>query len=427
MGMEGGADFIEPIASFAEDTGSGTMRRLFVQLSKMCKKSPRPVVLMIDEIDSAGNNQVFLEFLGHIRRSYINRDRRQTFHSVILAGVYDIKNLKLKLTPGEEHQYNSPWNIAARFKIDMDFTAAQIASMLAEYEEDCRTGMDVEAVAKVIYQYTSGYPYLVSAVCKVLDEELPQEFPGGVWSAAGIAEAVKMLLKERVTLFDSMVKQLDRYRDLRMMLEGILYQGKEIPFSPAEKSVNIGVMFGFLKEEKGHVAVANRIFEMYLLNLFIAEEAARSEIYFYGQGNKNCFIREVRLDMELVLRKFVVHFTDVYGSNNERFVEEYGRKFFLFYLKPIMNGTGNYYIEAQTRDAGRTDVIVDYAGEQFVVELKIWRGNEYNERGEAQLLEYLEYFHLDKGYMLSFNFNKKKQPGVKEVRINGKTIVEAVV
>ena len=73
--------------------------------------------------------------------------------------------------------------------------------------------------------------------------------------------------------------------------------------------------------------------------------------------------------------------------------------------KPIINGTGNYYLEAQTKDASRTDVIVDYLGQQFVVELKIWRGNEYNERGERQITEYLDYYHLDKGYMLSFNFN----------------------
>ncbi len=131
--------------------------------------------------------------------------------------------------------------------------------------------------------------------------------------------------------------------------------------------------------------------------------------------------------MDLVLGKFVQHFTDIYGNNDDKFVEEYGRKFFLLYLKPIINGTGNYYIEAQTRDARRTDVIVDYLGEQFIVELKIWHGNEYNERGEAQLADYLEYYHKDKGYMLSFNFNKNKKTGVNEIKIGNKTIVEAVV
>lgn len=131
--------------------------------------------------------------------------------------------------------------------------------------------------------------------------------------------------------------------------------------------------------------------------------------------------------MDIVLEKFVEYFTDIYSENDEKFVETYGRKFFLLYLKPIINGTGNYYLEAQTRDASRTDVIVDYLGEQFVVEMKIWRGNEYNERGERQLTEYLDYYHLDKGYLLSFNFNKKKETGVKELRVGDKVIVEAVV
>lgn len=99
----------------------------------------------------------------------------------------------------------------------------------------------------------------------------------------------------------------------------------------------------------------------------------------------------------------------------------------MLYLKPIINGTGNYYIEARTRDLRRTDVIIDYLGKQSIVEMKIWHGNEYNKRGEKQLLGYLEDYHLDKGYMLSFNFNEKKSVGVKEIQIGNKVIVEAVV
>ncbi|MBR4373177.1 MAG: hypothetical protein IKP49_02295 [Treponema sp.] len=45
-------------------------------------------------------------------------------------------------------------------------------------------------------------------------------------------------------------------------------------------------------------------------------------------------------------------------------------------------------MEAQTRDERRMDLVVDYNGERFVVEMKIWRGEEYNERGEKQLAEY---------------------------------------
>ena len=210
----------------------------------------------------------------------------QPFILSFLQGVYDIKNLKLKLRPDEEYQYNSPWNIAARFTMDMSFSVSQISVMLSEYEMDHQTGMDIETVALEIYQYTSGYPYLVSAICKYLDEEVPMQEGfakiSDVWTKEGITEAVKILLKENMPLFDSMVKQLSNYKDMRNLIEQILYRGRRISFSPAEKSMNLGLMFGFLKEENGYVTIANRIFEMYLLNLFIAEESVKSKMFLYS-------------------------------------------------------------------------------------------------------------------------------------------------
>ena len=101
--------------------------------------------------------------------------------------------------------------------------------------------------------------------------------------------------------------------------------------------------------------------------------------------------------------------------------------YFLLYLRPIINGTGNYYIEARTRSLRRTDVIVDYRGEQFIIELKIWRGQEYNSRGEKQLADYLDYYHQKVGYMISFAFNKNKKSGVYEVKLDDKIIIEAIV
>ena len=62
-----------------------------------------------------------------------------------------------------------------------------------------------------------------------------------------------------------------------------------------------------------------------------------------------------------------------------------------------------------------------------MIEMKVWRANAYHERGEKQLSDYLDYFHLKKGYMLSFNFNKKKEIGVKDIVLGDKLLVEAVV
>ena len=39
----------------------------------------------------------------------------------------------------------------------------------------------------------------------------------------------------------------------------------------------------------------------------------------------------------------------------------------------------------------------------------------------------MDYFGLSTGYMLSFNFNKDKKCGVREVRIGNKLLYEGVV
>ena len=74
-----------------------------------------------------------------------------------------------------------------------------------------------------------------------------------------------------------------------------------------------------------------------------------------------------------------------------------------------------------------TEIIVDYKGKRFIIELKIWHGNEYNLRGQKQLFDYLDYYKEDKGYLLSFNFNKNKKTGVNELEYDGRKIMEVVV
>ena len=192
--------------------------------------------------------------------------------------------------------------------------------------------------------------------------------------------------------------------------------------------MEIASMFGFVKNQRGIVVIANRIFETVLYNYFLTlSEMQNSVIYKTAIREKSRFIENEHLNMELVLEKFVSHFHDLYGDMSETFLEEGGRRYFPLYLRPIINGTGNYYIESITRNLRRTDVIVDYLGEQFIIEMKIWHGDEYNARGEAQLAEYLDYYHADKGYLLSFNFNKNKQIGVKKVTVGNRVLVEGGV
>lgn len=290
-----------------------SLKELFEGLGEICRVSDKPVVLMIDEVDSVASNRVFLDFLAQLRAQYIKRFQHPALKSVVLAGVYDVKNLKQKIRPDEEHKYNSPWNIAADFKIDMSLSTDGIAGMLEEYEDDYHTGMDVNGMAGLLWDYTSGYPFLVSRLCQLIDEEVSIRKEYGskkaAWTKKGFDCAFHMLLMEKNTLFDSLIGKIHDYPELNVILRTLLFTGKTVSYNTDETSVDIAAMFGFIKNDCGNIAIANRIFEMRLYNYYLSTADVQKK--------------------------------DIYGSRDEKFLEEEGRERFIPYLKPITNGTEN--------------------------------------------------------------------------------------
>lgn len=408
---------------------------LFSTLTEWCEISAKPIVLLIDEVDTAANNQVFLDFLAQLRASYIERRDDPSvgaFQSVILAGVTDVKHLKAKIRPDEDHKENSPWNIAADFNIDMSLSADGIKGMLDEYEADHHTGMNTETVAAYIEKYTSGYPYLVSRICELIDTMLvPAKFASlsEAWTEEGVDETIKLLLADgNNPLFGSVMSKLENYPTLKPQLRRILMQGDTISWNPYDKEQAQLRMYGFIKNKNNTVAIANRIFEMLLYQYFLGETTKNDALRQDALRNKSLFINDDHtLNMPLILDHFVKTQRQIHKGEEEHFLENEGRERFLTYIAPIVNGTGTYSIEEQTRDQLRMDVVIHYMGHRYIVELKIWHGQRYHDDGEKQIMEYLDRFGLNTGYMVSFNFNQNKEPGVQRVDIGDKVLFEAMV
>ena len=396
------------------------------------KDEPRPVVLIIDEVDTAANNQVFLDFLAQLRSLYIKREtnpKSKTFHSVILAGVTDIKHLRSKIRDDGQHKVNSPWNIAADFNVDMSLSATGIQQMLEEYETDHRTGMDTEAMARELRSYTNGYPFLVSRLCQLIDTQVVKKNgKNAAWSMQGMDEAVKLLLTEQNTLFESLTGKLTNYPHLRKQLRNILLKGETVAWLPYDEAQQQLRMYGFIRNNHNTVAVANRIFEMLLYVQFIGESSRNDDLKQLGAATRSVFVDEEGwLNIPKIMEHFIAEHNRIHKDNSVKFLEEEGRERFLNYLSPIINGTGTYSVEEQTRNHQRMDVVIHYLGRRYVVELKIWRGERYNEEGEKQIAGYLDYFGLNTGYLLSFNFNKEKEPGVKRIVFGDKVLYEGTV
>ena len=402
-------------------------------IDEMCKD--KKVILMVDEVDQASNNRVFLKFLSILRSKYLERGKGKdyTFQSVILAGVYDIKNIKIKMVneglysplTTEERRFNSPWNIAAEFNMDMSFSPKDIESMLNEYQNDTNISMDTRLISQKIYEYTGGYPFLVSYICKLVDEELGKD-----WMEEGIPKAVKITTTRKYTLSDDLVKNLEAYKELYKLLYDILIIGKHEIFNIDNPIIDFASMFGYIKKENNDRAIiSNKIFEIRLSNYFISKDSAsvsfkdriRSSIY-------EDIVKNDSFDMELCLCRFRDHFREIYSEKDISFLEKYGRLFFLTYLKPLINGLGFYHIESQLTDDRRMDLVVDFRNEQFIIELKIWDGESKKKKAYEQLLGYMNKKNADKGYLLIFDFRKRKKEQVSEwIQIGDKKIFSVLV
>jgi hypothetical protein len=420
------------LANIFENTISGpfALEDLADNISTLCATSKQDVVLLIDEVDKASSYDVFASFLGKLRDMYLERSVTDTptFKSIILAGVHDIKNLKRKIRPESEHVYNSPWNIAMQFDVDMSFSAPEIATMLEEYEADHHSGMDIKAISEELREWTGGYPFLVSRLCQLIDEKLDQD-----WTMAGIEKAVKLLISEQNTLFDDMVKNMEMYPDIYHFTYALLILGEEKRESLLDPIIQRGLMFSFYRIADGKVLIANQIFAKVLTDYFLSKDdtTEKNNVNITGVF-KNDVVRNGRFDMELAIRKFSEHYNEIFTQKDIGFWEKYARLVFLTYLKPLINGEGFYHLESQFTDLRRMDIVVDYGKNQFIIELKLWHGEAYEEEAYKQLTDYLHSRTGGKssaptGWLVCFDLRKDKKPRTGWIEKHGCKIFETVL
>ncbi len=390
-------------------------------ITTMIRKSNKDIILMIDEVDKSSNNQLFLDFLGMLRSKYLFEQQSQdlTFKSVILAGVHDVKNLKLKLRSDEEHKYNSPWNIASEFKVDFELEVDQIASMLREYKQERGMKLSVEYFAEKIYFYTSGHPFLVSKLAEIIAEEILTENESS-WKEQYLEQAVKIILGKELSNFDTLIKNIENNSDLEEMCVDLIVDGRRITYNLDNPTIEKGELYGIFKNDNGSLKIHNRIYEQRIYNYLISkiENSMKSDAFDF----RDSFIDNGQLNLKAVMDRFQVFIKEQYSDRDKEFLERNGRLIFLAFLKPIINGKGFDFKEVQISQEKRLDVVITYLEQKFIVELKIWRGEEYHKQGLKQLAEYLESQNIDKGYLLSFNFNQNKEYKDQELEVDNKKI-----
>ncbi|MEY4936215.1 MAG: hypothetical protein RIS64_2574 [Bacteroidota bacterium] len=390
-------------------------------ITDLTELTSQKIVLLIDEVDQSSNNDIFIKFLGLLRNKYLSRGDETTFYSVILAGVHDVKSLKMKIRADSDQKYNSPWNIAADFKVDMNLYPHEIQPMLDDYVRERGVPMDTAEMSYGLFYYTSGYPFLVSRLCKIIDEDILPTKKTSNWTLEDLEIAVKRLVKENNTNFETQVKNLENNPDLYDAVYEIAIENESHPFNIHNPITNLAMMYGLFVERNGRIAIHNRIYNEVLSNYMI-DKLYRTKLPKRRDFGNHYHNDDKTLNMEAVLLGFQSLMKREYNRKDRDFLEKHARLVFLAFLKPIINGAGYDFKEPQISEEKRLDVVITYYEHKYIAELKLWRGRKAHEKGLIQLNDYLDSQQLNEGYLLIFDHNEIKNWATEWITVHGKRI-----
>ena len=392
-------------------------------ISEMVTKADKKVILLIDEVDKSSNNQLFISFLAMLRNKYLERATFPTFYSIVLAGLYDVKSLRLKLGLNQEAKYNSPWNIAADFNVVMELQPHEIVPMLKDYCQEQNVRMDTEGVAEALFYYTSGYPFLVSALCKIVDEDIMSKKAERIWTDFDIEIAADKLIKaERSTTnFDTLVKNLENNPELYDLIYRLVIEGEYIPYDLHAPVVNFALQHGIIKNGPEGLMIHNRIYREVIANYMTVKTIVERKS-LHIETSAPYLLDNNALDMRKVLLKFQELMKIEYSKKDDSFIERNGRLIFLAFLKPIINGKGYAFKEPEISEERRMDIAVSFFQHKYIIELKMWYGNVAHKKGLVQLGDYLDRQNKAEGYLVIFEQNVQKTWKKGWIRANGKKV-----
>ncbi|MCL2778543.1 MAG: ATP-binding protein, partial [Polyangiaceae bacterium] len=192
---------------------------LMVLLARWAAHSPKPIVLLIDEIDALVGDTL-VSVLGQLRDGYIARPSPFP-QSIILCGVRDVREYRIHTSKGEIITGGSAFNIKAKSLRLGNFSEAEVRELYEQHTAETGQVFEESIYSKVM-SLTGGQPWLVNALANELTQEMPvlQDRARAI-TLDDVDEAKERLILRRDTHLDQLVDKLKEPR-VRRVIEPIL-------------------------------------------------------------------------------------------------------------------------------------------------------------------------------------------------------------
>ena len=382
-------------------------------LIEWCLANPTPLVLLVDEIDSLVGDTL-LSVLRQLRAGYQQRPRGFP-HSVVLCGVRDIRDYRIKSSSGEVVAGGSPFNVAAKSLRLGDFTRKETRRLMAQHILE--TGQRfTPAARKAVWEHTQGQPWLVNALCAgaCFDSEAGRDRSRAI-GVEDVNAAREELILSRRTHLDQLAHKLEEER-VRRVVEPLLAGGDAAhDLRDLEYARDLGLL-----APDPPPRMANPIY---------AEVVPRELGYVLQDSLDVDDAWYVDAAGVVDLRRLLTAFATFYGEHAGHWLrrlddyrEAAPQLILQAYLQRIVNGGGRIEREYGL-GRGRTDLLVLWPREagapydlwrRFVIECKVLRDSDRRsleatvERGVKQTLGYMGGCGAEEGHLVVFD--RREEP-----------------
>ncbi|MEA1933930.1 MAG: ATP-binding protein [Thermodesulfobacteriota bacterium] len=373
-------------------------------LTYWSKNSSKPVVLIIDEVDSLVGDTL-ISVLRQIRSGYDKRPANFP-QSIILCGVRDVRDYRIHSDKDKSViTGGSAFNIKAKSLRLGDFTKNEVESLLVQHTKETGQQFTKDAVG-CVWEYTLGQPWLVSALAYEVCFEIKENRNRSIDITENmVAQAKENLILRRETHLDQLADKLkeDRVKQIiSPMLAGTDVQ--ELPVDDIDYCIDLGL----IKKEAQALVISNPIYTE-----IIPRQISTISQYNFASRFKTAWY--VKKDGGLDMNKLLKAFQEFFREHSEHWIERFSYKeagpqlLLQAFLQRIVNSGGR--IE---REYGlgrmRTDLLViwnksDSDVQKTIIELKIlYKTLEKTiESGLDQTSAYMERCGGSEGHLVIFN------------------------
>ena len=400
-----GDDFLwSAWSGIADDFRKGA---LGVALTLWAEADPKPLVLLIDEIDSLVGDSL-LAVLRQLRAGYDMRPRSFP-QSIILCGVRDVRDYRIFSSSAQTMVTGgSAFNIKAESLRLGDFSQDEVRALLGQHTDE--TGQPfTDGALEAVWTQTRGQPWLVNALAyeACFRGDLAEDRSRAV-TEADVLDAREALILRRDTHLDQLTDKLKEGR-VRRVIEPLLVGGDG--FESTADDIEYVQDLGLIAPDSP-LRIANPIY---------AEVIPRQLTWPTQLKMQDDPAWYVDADGALQLDKLLARFQEFFRQNAESWIERFDYKeagphlLLQAFLQRVVNSGGRVERE-HGLGRRRADLLIEWPeGDEvrrYVVECKVrhdrWGLERTVAEGVEQTAAYMDRCRAEAGHLVVFDRSEER-------------------